>query len=321
MFNYLIDRIASTPLRAAPFSHLYIADLFAPEHFASLVGSPEIAFGPCRDDGELFQTLGQAGFRAIDFPGCMTDSAAYRQWRARGGTEGIDASAIEGEFGMVFRLADPKTPILAGLLDFLGSPAFLTAIAARFDVDAELCSYDGGVQKYLDGYQISPHPDVRSKALTWMANIVPDTACAERSYHTRYMRLRPEFAYVSTYWKGNSGIDRAHLPWDVAECEWMHRENNSLVAFAPGDDSIHAVQAWYDHLSAQRTQIYGNLWSRNPPGLRQAGWPSLSIQPEAPATAAVRGWLASNAPSWLRDAVRARRKAPSHGAGLRYTGD
>lgn len=30
--------------------------------------------------------------------------------------------------------------------------------------------------------------------------------------------------------------------------------------FSPSDDTLHAVKARYDHLVAQRTQMYGNLW-------------------------------------------------------------
>ncbi len=33
--------------------------------------------------------------------------------------------------------------------------------------------------------------------------------------------------------------------------------------FAPGNDTLHAVRLRYDHRAYQRTQIYGNLWSKD----------------------------------------------------------
>lgn len=300
MFDYIIERVRQAPLEQTPFPHLYLPDLFESEHFEALIGAREIALGPFEDDDALFAALDQAGFDVLDFPNCMTDIATYKRWHARG-EHGASDGPIYGEFGMVFRLAKPETTILSSLTAFLGSDAFLAAICARFDVDAAACIYDGGIQKYLDGYRITPHPDIRRKALTWMVNIVPDPECATREYHTQYMRLKPQYAYVASYWAGNDAVERCHLPWDVAENVWMHRQNNSLVAFAPGNDSLHAVSANYDHLAAQRTQIYGNMWFKHKPVLLQVEWPSLAITPQAPDL----GKLARmNAPLWLRAAVR-----------------
>jgi hypothetical protein len=73
--------------------------------------------------------------------------------------------------GVVVRLNTPDSEILRELKTFIASDSFNKALAQKFDVKLESCSKDAGIQKYLDGYEISPHPDVRKKALTFMVNI------------------------------------------------------------------------------------------------------------------------------------------------------
>lgn len=295
-FDYLIERIEASPIVDLPFAHLHVAELFSPEHFAALLAQPEIAIPYQTDDAALIAALERVGYRVIDFPGCLTDRAAYCRWRAAGGTSQLADDSFEGEFGMVLRLVEPRSEMVQGLFDFLASPEFVGALAARFGIDPSTCVLDGGIQKYLDGYQISPHPDIRRKALTWMANIYPGPDCEGQSFHTQYQRLRPEYAYVQSYWEGNRGSERCHLPWHTATTDWHHRGNNSLVAFAPGDATLHAVKAWYDHLGAQRTQIYGNLWYADAPALQRMDWPDLQIAPAPPAAGTrlrqhLRAWL------------------------------
>ncbi|MEO0061585.1 MAG: hypothetical protein RLZZ08_145 [Pseudomonadota bacterium] len=119
---------------------------------------------------------------------------------------------------------------------------------------------DTGIQKYLHGYEISPHPDIRRKALTWMLNINTGDFSEDQEFHTHYLRLKPEWSFITAFWQGNPQIDRDWLPWSWCETVKRQRQNNSLVIFAPSDDTIHAVKASYDHLGMQRTQMYGNLW-------------------------------------------------------------
>ena len=49
----------------------------------------------------------------------------------------------------------------------------------KFGIEYQNCNIDGGIQKYLDGYELSPHPDIRLKAATFMVNINPDQKALE----------------------------------------------------------------------------------------------------------------------------------------------
>ena len=50
-------------------------------------------------------------------------------------------------------------------------------------------------------------------------------------------------------------MDRCWVPWHWCETIKKQTDNNSVVIFAPDDDTIHAVNTDYQHLDYQRTQI------------------------------------------------------------------
>lgn len=185
-------------------------------------------------------------------------------------------SATEG-FGLVYRLYQIQSEILLELNEFLQSQAFKLAIAAKFEISLDDCIYDGGIQKYLDGYEISPHPDTKKKAATFMVNINPGHFSESQNFHNQYLRLRPEYDYVSSFWEANHEVDRCWIPWTWAEAKFHQRKNNSIVLFAPSAETIHAVKADYDHLVAQRTQLYGNLWFKESSAKSMPSWEQLDI--------------------------------------------
>lgn len=177
---------------------------------------------------------------------------------------GVNNATCEG-FGITFRLSEPtQGTIVARLHRFLRSGAFWAALAGRFGIDLAEVTTDAGIQKYLDGYEISPHPDVRAKALTFMVNINPAPESERLEFHTHYMVFRPEHEHVRHRWATDMSQDRGWVPWEWCETREQQRANNSLVAFAPAPETLHAVRAAYDHLRTQRTQCYGNLWYKAP---------------------------------------------------------
>ena len=262
-FGYLRDKIRAAPISERPFRHIDIPELFQPRHLAEILRSPEVNTKPAASDEALFPILFEAGYRIVNFPGCVIDKDEYIVWRRdRGALDGRNNPSCEG-FGVTLRLAEIETPIIADLLEYLESGAFLDTLAEKFGVDRRATSLDAGVQKYLDGYEISPHPDIRRKALTYMVNINPAPRSERLDHHTHYMRLKPEHRHVRRFWEANPQLDRCWVPWDWCETEKVQSANNSLVAFAPYDGSLHAVRAAYDHLEHQRTQLYGNLWFKD----------------------------------------------------------
>lgn len=262
-FDYLLEKLANADIQQEPFPYLYIENFFSEEDFNEITAAQEIKFEPVNNDNELFEQLFAHDYKIIHFPGCTTSQKDYLAWhkdKKRG--KHSNNTACEG-MGMTLRLKNAKTTVLSEIQDYMKSEVFNKVMASRFGIDLAECSVDNGIQKYLDGYEISPHPDVRKKALTFMININPHANSADLEHHTHLLSFKPEYSYVPEFWIHNTGVERAWVPWSWCNSIVRQTANNSIVIFAPSNITMHAVKADYDHLQAQRTQLYGNLWFKN----------------------------------------------------------
>lgn len=278
-FGYLIEKIETQDFDTLPFKHIYIENFFSKEHFDEIISSKEISSPTANNDKELIDGLLERGFKPIPFPGCVTDIEKYIGWHQQG-KSASHHTACEG-FGMALRLYEFQSTILQELNHFLASEEFNRAIATKFGVNFDDCVSDGGIQKYLDGYEISPHPDVRKKAATFMVNINPSNRSEENNHHTHYLKLKKSFAYVGEFWDGNENIDRAWVPWTWADTIKQQKKNNSIVLFSPSNDTLHGVKASYNHLETQRTQLYGNIWYKESKADKLLEWEQLDLSSQA----------------------------------------
>lgn len=279
-FDYLIEKIAKAPFQDVPFKHIEIKDFFNSDDFQEITSSAEVDLEPAESDKDLFESLFKTGYRIIQFPGCVTDKDEYMEWRKNGKPRARKYQKTTEGFGMTLRLTEPTSPLMTELRDFFASETFNQALAGKFDLDLDEMIVDNGIQKYLDGYEISPHPDNRRKACTFMVNINSGTRSEVRNHHTHYMKFKESYQYVPHFWAGNPDIQRCWVPWDWCETVKQQTENNSIVLFSPNDFSLHAVIADYDHLSGQRTQIYGNLFSKEKPNYSHQSWKRLDLVTE-----------------------------------------
>jgi hypothetical protein len=270
-FDYILDKITTAEVATFPFEHIKILDLFNNDDFKEIVKAPEILLKKSKDDAELFSNLFSNDYRVIKFPGCIVEHEEYIDWHKNKEKSSIINTSCEG-FGIVLRLNKPQSIIINELNEFLNSDAFIETLAKKFKINSKDCTYDAGIQKYLDGYEISPHPDIRRKALTYMININPNKNSELESHHTSYLSFNKERCYVEDYWLKHKSVERCWVPWDWCQIKSSQPENNSVVIFSPGNDSMHAVKADYDHLNYQRTQLYGNLWYKNSPKVYQSKW-------------------------------------------------
>jgi len=265
--KYLADKILSAPFINEPFKHIYIEDFFSEEHFNEIISSKQIAAPPVNTAAELIDKLEELGYEIIEFPGCISDKNKYLSWldqNKKSIPESLQTAtntACEG-FGMVLRLKSLKPDILSVVNDYICGEEFNKAIAQRLNIDLSSCFTDSGIQKYLNRYEISPHPDIRKKASTFMVNINPSESSKEMDHHTHYMKFKPEYKYVQELWE-DSRIERCWIPWSWCESVKTQTKNNSIVIFSPSNDTLHGVKASYDHLVTQRTQLYGNMWYDN----------------------------------------------------------
>jgi hypothetical protein len=261
MFNSLITKIKDADFTREPYRHIFIQDFIEPIYFDSIIYSDEILLSRSNNTEELAGLIQEKGWEPIQFPGTTTNLEEYILWE-NGLQEDSNVDTCEG-FGMVFRLKRPKTQILSDIQEFLQSDQFIEVLCDKFGLDNSNVYADTGIQKYLNGYEISPHPDVRSKALTFMVNINSSEKSETLDYHTKYMTFKSKYKYVQEFWKYNDRYDRCWVPWSWCETAFEQAVNNSIVIFSPSDNTLHAVKASYDHLETQRTQLYGNLWYSN----------------------------------------------------------
>ncbi|MEQ1898889.1 MAG: hypothetical protein ABL971_16070 [Vicinamibacterales bacterium] len=287
-FSYILEKIECADFSSVPFRHVYIDSLFTDEHLLEIVRSPEVSLPPSRNDEELLGALVLNGYKAVHFPGCTTNLRSYLDWhRTRDRRMVENSSACEG-FGMAFRLDEPRSPILKALKTFLEGDDFNRTIASKVGTSLDSCNVVNGIQKYLDGYEISPHPDTRRKAATFMVNINSAADSEFRDHHTRYMSLKKQRKYVQSFWEENTDFDRCWVPWNWCETQTIQRANNSMVLFSPTNETLHAIKASYDHLNGQRTQLYGNLWFKDTGKMQDVTWEDLDLRRERTALMAQR---------------------------------
>ena len=143
---------------------------------------------------------------------------------------------------------------------------FHRALRQKFGITKET-TIISAIQKNLTGYEISPHPDIRQKSLTYLLNINNNSEIEKLDCNTHLLEFKEPYKYIQEYWEKNKGVNRCWIPWEWYDTIKKTSENNSMVIFKPDDNpaTLHAIRLNYDHLKYQRTQIYGNLMFKHPP--------------------------------------------------------
>lgn len=274
MFDYIIDKIEKADFVYKPFKMVYLEDFLSEEHFKIITTDAQIKFSPFSTTEDMLKTLLSSGYKPVSFPGCTTDINQYLNWYRNRGPERIwnTYNLTEG-FGLSLRLQQYKNQFIKDLVDFLNTERFLRCLKTKFAKNREV-SVETAIQKYVTGYEISPHPDIRKKCLTYMVNINTDEQSEIDDIHTSFLSFNPEYEWVRKNWRTKT-TDRCWVPWSWCHKHFEQRKNNSISIFAPSDDSLHAVKLDYDHCKYQRTQIYGNLWYKNPRPYSPANWKQL----------------------------------------------
>lgn len=260
MFDYILEKINDAWYQTDPFEFIYIEDFLSKEHFDLITQHSQVDFPEFEKVEDLIEHLNENDYSPVPFPGCTTDVNQYVKWykTGQGSTPSHAQNLIEG-FGIAYRMMKHHNPTINALLEFLNSEEFLNCLKNKFGKTGDM-RVETAIQKYLTGYEISPHPDIRKKCLTYMLNINPDENAHEYGMSTHFMRFKEEKMHIQEMWEKDKDMERFWVPWDWCETVFEQKANNSITIFAPYDKSMHAVKLDYDMLKTQRTQVYGNLW-------------------------------------------------------------
>ena len=258
-FNYLSEKVANASFSESPFSHLLIKNFLSNEHFEEIVNDNQIHFEALDSNDALYSKLLNEGYEIINnFPGCINNWEDYKR-NLLEKTYKIEGKPVEG-YGMAFRLKNLQNPLLKNLIEYLNGDEFKKTLHEKFSI-SQPTTIISAVQKYLTGYEISPHPDWQMKALTYLLNLNKNSGVDNEDVHTHLLKFKPEYQWISRFWQMNKKVNRNWVPWDYCESVVKTNENNSFLIFKPNDNppTLHAIKLNYNHLSFQRTQVYGNL--------------------------------------------------------------
>jgi hypothetical protein len=257
-FSYIIEKIKDAKIIEHPFPHLDIQNLLSEEHLNLIINDTQIHFEEMKTNDELHEKLIKNGWKIQNFPGCVDDWKSYIDYLEKKKVY-IPNNPVES-VGITFRLSFYKNNIIKELIKYMKSDLFHNALKNKFNIKAKT-SIITAIQKNLTGYEISPHPDIRKKCLTYLLNINNNIDIEKEDCHTHLLEFKEEYKYKQKFWKENPNIEREWVPWNWCNTVKTMSNNNSMVIFHPDNDppTLHAIRLKYDHLKYQRTQIYGNL--------------------------------------------------------------
>lgn len=257
-FNYLSQKILNAEFDYKPFKHIVIENFLSDEHLDKILNDPQIHWNETKSTEELIQILYNRNYDVQSFPGCITNPYEYVDRLKRNDFPyGRKGNPVES-FGITFRIKNYTNPFTKSLIDYMNGYEFKRSLETKFNI-INKNRIITTIQKNLSHYEISPHPDVREKELTYLLNINKNSSVDDFDVHTHLLSFKDEWKFVPKYWKENLSENRCWIPWEWCNTEKITNKNNSIVLFKPDIDTLHAIKLKYDHNKFQRTQIYGNL--------------------------------------------------------------
>lgn len=256
-FLYLINKISDAKFFDEPFKHIYIDNFLSESHFSELTAS--ISTPAARNTRELINYLFHSHYILAETSAHSFNMEKYVKDYEEGFPE--RGPTAVGFHGIAFKLLKrrlEKNNLLKSLVRFMNSSVFHYCLRNKFSIK-ESTDIKSSVQKHLSGYEVSPHPGSRTKALIYSLNVNPSSELEKMKVHTRLLSLKPEYEYVKRFWDKNPDYDTTFLPWSWCSTKKIINENNSLIIFSPSNETTHAEKLKYNHLLFQRTQIKGEL--------------------------------------------------------------
>lgn len=273
-FTYLCNKILDGNFQYSPFKHIVIEDFLKKGHLDEILNDKQIHFAETESTIKTVEFLRTRGYKVQNFPGCTSDLGEYIRHYKNNSFPKFRKGTPVSSYGITFRLSEIGNKKINEIIKYMNGDEFKEALETKFKISnkTEIIT---AIQKNLSHYEISPHPDIRSKALTYLLNINKDSYVDNEPVHTHLLKFNEEWKHIQNYWENNINVERTWVPWEWCSTIKTTNKNNSIVLFAPSNDTLHAAKMIYDHNKFQRTQIYGNLMYVGKKQMIKKGWKEL----------------------------------------------
>ena len=273
-FSYISEKILEAPFLSNPCKHLEINNFLSDEHLDIILNDKQIHFDEVDDTETLMDKLSSLNYKIQNFPGCISNPNEYLELFNSGKLGNIKYDTPVESYGITYRLDNYKNNFIKDLIDYMNGKEFKESLEEKFKITRK-SDIISAIQKNLTRYEISPHPDIKEKCLTYLLNINKNDSVESYDIHTFLLRFKDEYKHIPEVWENRTDIDRCWVPWSWCDKVKTISKNNTLVMFQPTNDTLHAVKLDYDHTKFQRTQIYGNLMYSNPKSFKKITYRDL----------------------------------------------
>ena len=160
---------------------------------------------------EVYKELVKNGWKIQGFPDVFSNWNAYKKY-IESDKKYSSEKPVEN-IGITFRLHNYKNKIIEKLLEFMNSNEFHKSLKDKFNIN-EKTTIISAIQKNLTGYEISPHPDIRQKCLTYLLNINNNSEIENLDCNTHLLEFKDKYKYIQEYWEKNKDVQRCWVPWE-----------------------------------------------------------------------------------------------------------
>jgi hypothetical protein len=180
------------------------------DDFSEIIACPQISIDKSVSYDYLVLILIDCGYGAQRHPVCTSSLIEYNRF-LDGEIKSANIDTYE-TIGMALRLRSVQTTILEDLLSFLISDKLVRLYLNKFGIK-DKSHHDYGTQKYLTGYEIGPHPDIKRNKIAYMLNINSCPFLETQSYHTHNQSFKNNHKQIYYLWLSES-TDTCWVPWD-----------------------------------------------------------------------------------------------------------
>jgi len=232
--EYILTKIENAEIIVKPFPHIIIHNFIEDDDLKNIIENIEI---------DNLNEIGKK-YKQVKYPGAKKTNE--------------DLTNRPTGIGLVYALKKEYWKNNIKLKIILDSEEFKQALFKKLNIPKNIDGWNVyQINKDLNGYEISPHPDITGKVITYQLNLSNTDALDNYDLGTRFHSIKPQcLKFIKELSK------KKPRPW--GKWDWFDKgksipyKQNTFMAFAPSDTSYHSVKLEnYPQEKYQRTMLRG----------------------------------------------------------------